>query len=486
MAKKQLLSTMSKHKIASNNLEKIITQTNARTKKDYHKRFVSMFNAKQNKLKANTTAQNSVNSFIVINEIIKDVENKRTDGKIKHNSLRQYKSTINYALTYIAAAKHPENKHRIPYIQKGFYYKIAETISVEQINSLSEQVLTWGYEDTTLMKQLDKQANLYNSTSAKKMKEFPQDIYQLIMADDFKGRHHLREFVYFNTRFGLRPKEWQHVQILTKDEFFTQYDTQLTQSNLSLADLQQSSKLESLNPQWLDSIKDDSYKHCDYVMIVKNAKATHGRACGSHRFIHFNISKSELKRLHDLIDFLHQKSKNSQASLTDGIQDVFEETVFTQLRLQFHNFFKKKDLKKLLNKKHEQALKKYRAYCNTCKKNNQPIVVQQPTFKKPTLYSTRHQAIANAKAQGANDLQVAALFGHISTRTASNHYAPKRRGNNTKQPLMPNPINMEHILTALNHEHTHINENKFNPSFEAKQQDKPTKTYTPLSLDDIF
>jgi integrase len=42
---------------------------------------------------------------------------------------------------------------------------------------------------------------------------------------------------------------------------------------------------------------------------------------------------------------------------------------------------------------------------------------------KLTLYSTRHQVIANAKASGLSSREIAAMFGHRSPKTARQHYA---------------------------------------------------------------
>jgi hypothetical protein len=55
--------------------------------------------------------------------------------------------------------------------------------------------------------------------------------------------------------------------------------------------------------------------------------------------------------------------------------------------------------------------------------------VTESTGKGPySLYSTRHQAIANAKGSGLEDIEVTAMFGHRSTKTAKNHYGKKSEG----------------------------------------------------------
>ena len=39
----------------------------------------------------------------------------------------------------------------------------------------------------------------------------------------------------------------------------------------------------------------------------------------------------------------------------------------------------------------------------------------------PTIYSTRHQAVANARADGLSQKEIAALFGHSSTKDGLNN-----------------------------------------------------------------
>ena len=48
--------------------------------------------------------------------------------------------------------------------------------------------------------------------------------------------------------------------------------------------------------------------------------------------------------------------------------------------------------------------------------------------KIPAIYSTRHQAVANARADGLTQKEIAALFGHSSTNTARRHYGKKNAG----------------------------------------------------------
>lgn len=58
--------------------------------------------------------------------------------------------------------------------------------------------------------------------------------------------------------------------------------------------------------------------------------------------------------------------------------------------------------------------------------------VQEKLFpnrkEKLTLYSTRHQSVANLKYAGATAEEIAVMFGHSSLRTAKLHYASKKSG----------------------------------------------------------
>ena len=49
-------------------------------------------------------------------------------------------------------------------------------------------------------------------------------------------------------------------------------------------------------------------------------------------------------------------------------------------------------------------------------------------IENTTLYTTRHQAINNAKMSGYSKGKIAAMFGHSSTTTQSKHYGQKGKG----------------------------------------------------------
>lgn len=57
--------------------------------------------------------------------------------------------------------------------------------------------------------------------------------------------------------------------------------------------------------------------------------------------------------------------------------------------------------------------------------------------KRPSLYSARHQFIANLKKSGFTRVEIAALAGHGDDLTASRHYGKKRSGRNVENTPIP-------------------------------------------------
>lgn len=476
MTKKIPFAKISKHTVASDNLDKVITETSSQTKRDYHSRFYGMYKQRLQKHPNITTYQ-------LLNSLADEIEEKRNNGGIKYASLRQYKATINYALTYIAAALRDSDNKKIPPSQAPFYKELASKLSEDQIDALSARVLNWGSENAKNTNRLDKIANAKNQTSTSKMKAFPEAIYEFVMQDKCLGRHWLREFIYFNTQFGLRPREWQHAVPLTRNEFLRRFaqpaDASVSEKALNIG-------RGVLDEETMQSAQDDNFKTMPYVLVVKNAKATHGRACGPHRFIHFDTTPEEFNRLNQLIEYLHKKSKESNAKVPHGVEYTFEKTIFITMQQQLYTLLKKYTPQRILADMHTKQLLAYQQYVKKRTNQGKKVDIGPPVFKKPTLYSTRHQAIANAKAEGFTPLQIAALFGHVSVHTASEHYAPKNRGHTGKSMLAPNPTNIEYILMSLDDFNLQAAQKQHDQSHtkDVEYTDDSTESYTKADVVD--
>lgn len=128
------------------------------------------------------------------------------------------------------------------------------------------------------------------------------------------------------------------------------------------------------------------------ALCVLNAKNSQGRANGNERDIIFdNIT---VEQLGDIIQF----TKLLQANL-DGYSGTEREKRANEIFVNAQQTF-----------------------------NRVIAKLKIPMSKRPTLYSTRHQCIANAKSSHLTDIEIAALFGHKTTETARMHYGKKIHG----------------------------------------------------------
>ena len=65
--------------------------------------------------------------------------------------------------------------------------------------------------------------------------------------------------------------------------------------------------------------------------------------------------------------------------------------------------------------------------------------------KRPSLYSCRHQQIANLKSAGYSLVEIACLSGHLTDVTASEHYGKRRYGNKGANLPIANPADLGKI-----------------------------------------
>ncbi|KVZ44395.1 hypothetical protein [Burkholderia ubonensis] len=139
------------------------------------------------------------------------------------------------------------------------------------------------------------------------------------------------------------------------------------------------SRFTGLRPcEWEDAgLTDADGRPC---LIVRNAKATNGRGNGGYRRL--DLSKAEvadIDALHDMMEML------------EGYE---AELGFAALQGRLAHY-----------------MKRATRACFGRRK------------KYPTLYSLRHQFVADAKRSGHSQAEVAALLGQASDETASRHYA---------------------------------------------------------------
>lgn len=129
------------------------------------------------------------------------------------------------------------------------------------------------------------------------------------------------------------------------------------------------------------------------AMVVENAKTTHGRANGESREILLHdITDDDLAALMHMCELANGYKSKQPANTphSDIVKGFFKPIQQTMSHALQKMGYAKKQL--------------------------------------PTTYSTRHQAVANAKHSGLTDREIAAMFGHSSTSTAKSHYGKKVNG----------------------------------------------------------
>lgn len=185
-------------------------------------------------------------------------------------------------------------------------------------------------------------------TSAQKLKKISEnDMIRLLNhVNDHPFRHGLAimSWLFAGLWTGLRPSEWEHAQLIAP------------------ARLQ-----------------------------VANAKATQGRAHGSHRIIELTqLTAQEMQIIQFHLEQVRQAKNHPGDEQSSGF-----ERFYSQCRAGLYEI--------------TRAL--------------------WPTRKRHiTLYSARHQFAANAKFTGLSLEQIAALMGHASIDTATMHYGRRSAG----------------------------------------------------------
>lgn len=159
--------------------------------------------------------------------------------------------------------------------------------------------------------------------------------------------------------------------------------------------------LIGLRPVEWQNVEYDEYEN---VLVVKNAKHTNGRANGSHRNLSLNhLSDEDLDIVLKHADFAKRMNENDN----------------WKIYYQGCSNFVKYAVRKLWPHKERQ----------------------------PSLYSGRHQFSANMKASGCKRNEVAALMGHNTDETASQHYGKKIFGTRVRKPEV-NEVDLSKVKTV--------------------------------------
>lgn len=208
-------------------------------------------------------------------------------------------------------------------------------------------------------------------TSSTKLKYFPKATLDSLIEYSNTTKKALNAgtlvaFLKANLLVGLRPDEW----------FGARFTTYLHRDDTDKYKRGRDQKMTT-----------------SIALVVENSKATYGRGNGEHREILLHgVNDGDLATLMHFSEIITSYAKKFPSG-----------TPRAELT---RSFFKP------LQRTMTEALKR----------------LGYPAKSLPTTYSTRHQAVANAKASGLNDREIAAMFGHVSVQTAKSHYGRKVNG----------------------------------------------------------
>ncbi|MGZ3235860.1 MAG: hypothetical protein ACXU8A_00625 [Burkholderiaceae bacterium] len=181
----------------------------------------------------------------------------------------------------------------------------------------------------------------------------------------------------------VTPAEWKAIQNVLNERI-----KKGLKNSQGLFDTLCASLETGLRPnEWSSAVITEHRLSKRKILRVKNSKHTNGRANGPFREMYIDgLPLAELQAIEGAILFC---SANTE-----------EQAEKIQLRLK-HEFQAARNLALPKRKKGEKAI---------------------------TIYSFRHQFIANAKATFSDPILIAALAGHNSTKTSYQHYGKRKNG----------------------------------------------------------
>lgn len=397
---KEFVSVYASDSLADN-YARILKDTSDATQINYHKRYVGW----------------KVSTVEDISDFIDQLDQKWQNGEYRYATIRQYKAALGYALS--SAHQFKTDTKQLNHKFKE-YHLLGKQASFEELEMLYERSLQIG--KTGDIPTLDKKALANEQTSTTKDKRFPQALLDRIEQFDSKRYGFLQDFLHLNTKLGLRPVEYQYATLLRHD----------IAHNPKLLEALGFNNTSSENALNLTASANNKHKP---LLLVKNAKNTHTRACGDYRLLYLDVlSHNDIDKLRSML--LRMREAN------EGSNKGFSNTVIKPLSKQLYRILTTdKQCKLIVKRLHDEKMRSYR-------KQVKKGVRNLPVFKRPTLYSTRHQAVATAKAAQLHPVMIAACFGHSSVFTAENHYGKSVFGKGGLS-VTPTQVSINEVIVRL-------------------------------------
>lgn len=425
------------------NYSRILKDTSEATQLNYHKRFAGW----------------GLKTPEDILQFIEQLNEKWLQGDYRYATVRQYKAAIGYALSNAYQFKVDPSKLSFKFKE---YYVLSQNSTKEQLELLYKDYLAIGTDGDK--SKLDKKALHNEQTSSTKDKRFPEKLASRIA--ELKKPSSvglLQKFIALNIKLGLRPIEYREATLV-------RHDIAHNEEFLKLLGFSNTSNHNALN---LVSKPVDDTKP---LLLVKNAKNSHSRACGDYRLLYLDVlSHEEIDLLKEMMLQMKQINENSDLG--------FRKAITEPLRRQLHHIVTTDpQCVKIIKNLHDEKMRSYRKQVKKGENRNKPV------FKKPTPYSTRHQAVANAKAQGLHPIEIAACFGHSSVFTAESHYGKRVFGSGSNS-LTPSQASVNEVVARLgdldvssrleNREMPVDSDNKLTTNTQPKTTQKPKATTKP-------
>lgn len=374
------------------NYSRILKDTKIKTRESYLKRFSQW--------------ALDINNFYNFKDRLLDINSKWLSGQYRHATVRQYKATAVYAISAMYDLKNNKEAKQAEHATPALL-NLASNLSSEHLEQLYIIANSLGADGDR--KDIDHKAHLEGNTSSIKDKRFDPSIMNAVFnyCKNDERYELLKMFLVVNSKLGLRPIEYKDVTLMKLDFFEASEDIK------QRFGLSNAGQINDLN---ITATKEGGLDGLDnLLLIVKNAKNSHGRACGDYRFLHLGVlNEQEGVLLMKMLKAFREQSK---------VVSDFDKEVVRPLQNQLKYILTKdKESSDAIDRLYKKRLADYQ--CDVKDNPNR----REPLRKRPTLYSTRHQAVSNAKKEGLHPVIIAAAFGHASILTAAEHYGKHWHG----------------------------------------------------------
>ena len=403
-------------------------------------------------------AKNGIPDKLV--SMVDDIRAKAVAKELSWSTVRLYKATICYGITMTYLAKFHAGSDIYAKLKGIAGFKPEKGLLFD--NSLDKTFFEDIYtdiKDFTLPAEDKGDSEGSGKTSSTKAKSLPKEICDIIFNDyQYAGDNYqlLREFIELNCIIGLRPIEWFELQCMSKRQFDANADRWF--DKLSSADVEVIAKKKTMLghadlERGLVDMPDTAS-----VILVKNGKNSLGRAGIEYRALYSSDSEFHKKVMATQKNLVAAAEKLANAKKASGDSSFMDDTgkanviafnhVMRSIQRKMHYIINKDvGIQAILKKGHNKMLSQKKFIEKMDDKTFEAYKATKP-MKSPTIYSTRHQAVANAKEAGMNPVVIAAMFGHSSVVTAARHYGKAVSGTGGSK-VRPSEQNINSVLLGV-------------------------------------